>query len=102
MGARGTYDASDAKFLEKLNEEHRARAVKLELHELSLAKDYFTQQEMESFKKPKKLRKVMRGGGGCSSSSSNKSGKSLKPDDLLPLPSMSDSAKASAAVEIKK
>lgn len=79
LGARGTYDASDDKFIEKLNEEHKARAIKLDiLTELKPVTDYFTHQEIEAFKKPRKVRKVMR------------KSKMLKADDLMPLPDESN------------
>lgn len=65
---------SDEKFIEKLNEEHKARAIKLDATEFKLANDYFTAQEMEKFKKPKKMRKVLRS-----------KTKTVKADDLLPL-----------------
>ena len=72
MGSRGVYDTSDDKFIERLNEEHKSRAIKIEaLNELKLATDYMTQQEMEKFKKPKKIRKVLR------------KNKMIKADDLL-------------------
>ncbi len=91
LGARGTYDSSDAKFIAKLNEEHKARAIRLgDMHELTVAKDYFTSQEMEAFKKPKKVRKVLRGAKGS---------KSLKADDLLPLPVETPAVKAEPRVK---
>ena len=49
LGKQGEYDASDSKFIARLNEEHKARAVKLDiLNELKLANDYFTPQELVS------------------------------------------------------
>jgi len=49
LGKQGEYDGSDSKFIERLNEEHKARAVKLDiLNELKLANDYFTPQELVS------------------------------------------------------
>jgi len=46
-GTRGQYDASDDRFIEKLNQEHKARAIKIDaLNELKFATDYMTQQEM--------------------------------------------------------
>jgi U4/U6.U5 tri-snRNP-associated protein 1 len=82
LGAKGMYDASDAKMIAKMNEDFKAKAVRLgDMAELELAKDYYTSAEMEAFKKPKKLRKVMRASG---------KSRSLKADDLLPLPSSSD------------
>lgn len=72
LGVRGQYDASDDRFIEKLNQEHKARAIKIDaLNELKFATDYMTQQEMEKFKKPKKVRKVLR------------KNKMMKADDLL-------------------
>ena len=66
----------------RMNEEHKAKAVRLgEMAELALAADYYTNQEMEAFRKPKKMRKVMRSSAGRSAGD-----KSLKADDLLPLP----------------
>ena len=80
----GVYDASDSKFIERLNQEHKARAIKLDaLNELKHATDYFTPQEMEKFKKPKKIRKVLR------------KSKMLKADDLIPLPTVSAANHAS-------
>ncbi|RNA29920.1 U4 tri-snRNP-associated 1 [Brachionus plicatilis] len=74
LGAKGMYDASDDKFIQKLEDEHKSRAVRLDiLNELREASDYMTAQEMEKFKKPKKIRKGMR------------KNKSLKAADLLPM-----------------
>ncbi len=96
LGAKGMYDSSDSKFIEKLNEEHKARAIRLgDMSELQVAKDYYTNQEMEAFKKPKKARKVMRGGGG------SKSSKTLRADDLLPLPSSETQVNNKTADKVK-
>lgn len=74
LGTKGTYDASDDKFIKKLDEEHKARAIRLDfMSEIKEASDYMTAQEMEKFKKPKKVRKVLR------------KTKALKADDLLPI-----------------
>lgn len=73
LGANGMYDASDERMIERLNEEHKSRAIKLDMDDLRPATDYFTPQEAEAFKKPKKVRKVLR------------KAKMLKADDLLPL-----------------
>ncbi len=51
LGAKGVYDASDVKFIEKLNAEHRARAIKLDLQEFTVAKDYYTEQEIVIYQK---------------------------------------------------
>ena len=49
LGKQGVYDASDSKFIERLNQEHKARAVKLDvLSELKFETDYFTPQEVVS------------------------------------------------------
>lgn len=78
LDAKGTYDASDMKLIEKLDQEHKARAIRIDvLNELKLANDYMTQQELEKFKKPKKIRKVLR----------KSKNKMVKADDLLPLSS---------------
>jgi hypothetical protein len=79
LGDQGKYDASDSKFIEKLNEQHRAKAIKLDfIEELKIAGDYMTPAEHDAikFKKPKnkKQRRVLR------------KNKMLKADDLLPLP----------------
>ena len=51
LGAEGEYDASDQKFLEKLDQEHKAKAIRLDaLNELKAETDYFTQAELVSFK----------------------------------------------------
>jgi len=64
--------------LEKLDEEHRAKAIRIDaLNELKYETDYLTPAELEKFKKPKKIRKVLR--------NSSKKNKSVKADDLLPL-----------------
>lgn len=77
VDATGTFDASDQKLLEKLDEEHKAKAIRINaLNELKHETDYFTPSELEKFKKPKKVRRVIR----------KKKDKSLKADDLLPLP----------------
>lgn len=81
LGARGVYDTSDENFIKKLDQEHKSRAIKLDiLNDLKAASDYMTTEEMEKFKKPKKIRKVMR------------KTKALKADDLLPLPMNSNSS----------
>lgn len=78
LDAKGTYDASDQKFLQKLDEEHRAKAIRIDaLNELKAETDYYTPTELEKFKKPKKIRKVLR---------KSKKEKMIKADDLLPLP----------------
>lgn len=61
LGARGEFDASDAMFINKLNEEHKARALNLDLKEFNVASDYFTQSEMvsRSSKKPHPLIIIM-------------------------------------------
>jgi U4/U6.U5 tri-snRNP-associated protein 1 len=88
LDKKGVYDASDSKFIERLNQEHKARAVKLDaLNELKHATDYFTPQEMEKFKKPKKIRKVLR------------KSKMLKADDLMPLPTVSAAANHASRVK---
>ena len=47
LDSHGTYDASDQKFLEKLDQEHRAKAIRINaLNELKLATDYLTQHEL--------------------------------------------------------
>ena len=52
LGKQGEYDASDAKFIERLNQEHKDRAIKLDvLNELKFATDYFTPQEVVSFRR---------------------------------------------------
>jgi hypothetical protein len=94
----GTYDASDEKFIERLNQEHKSRAVKLDiLNELKLTSDYLTQQEMEKFKKPKKVRKVLR------------KNKLLKAEDLLPTINVnnsenkiSDESMSNSSFKVKK
>lgn len=63
--------------MEKLDEEHKAKAIRINaLNELKHETDYFTPSELEKFKKPKKVRRVIR----------KKKDKGLKADDLLPLP----------------
>ncbi|CAF0842740.1 unnamed protein product [Brachionus calyciflorus] len=90
LGAKGVYDASDDKFIKKLDDEHKARAIKLDiLTELKEASDYMTTQEMEKFKKPKKIRKVLR------------KNKNLKADDLLPLPNETQEVKT-RSVKVEK
>jgi len=72
----GGFDASDQNFLKKLDDEHRAKAIRIDaLNELRQETDYFTTAELEKFKKPKKIRKVLR----------TKKNKQIKADDLLPL-----------------
>lgn len=89
LGSKGTYDASDDKYIQRLNEEHKARAIKIEaLNELKLATDYMTPQEMEKFKKPKKVRKVLR------------KSKMIKADDLLA--TAPESAQLAVKPRIKK
>lgn len=89
LGSKGKYDASDDKYIQRLNEEHKARAIKIEaLNELKLATDYMTPQEMEKFKKPKKVRKVLR------------KSKMIKADDLLA--TAPESAQLAVKPRIKK
>jgi hypothetical protein len=50
LGAHGAYDASDDKFIERLNQEHKAKAIRIDaLNELKLATDFMTQQEMVNY-----------------------------------------------------
>lgn len=82
LGKQGEFDASDSKMIERLNQEHKSRAIKLDaLNELKFATDYLTPQELEKFKKPKKIRKGLR------------KNKLLKADDLLPLPDQNHATK---------
>lgn len=46
LGARGIYDASDENFIAKLNEEHKSRAIKLDVTEFKQANDFYTAEEM--------------------------------------------------------
>ncbi len=73
LGSGGVYDSSMDKFIEKQNEEFKSKAIKLDMNDFKLAKDYLTleEQQQESFKKPKKMRKKLR--------------KVVKADDLVPL-----------------
>ena len=89
LGDSGTYDASDEKFLQRLEDEHKAKAIRIgALNELKAETDYFTQTELEKFKKPKKIRKVLRKG---------KKDKMIKADDLLPLPTETPDADVAAS-----
>ena len=49
LGKQGEYDTSDSNLIARLNEEHKSRAVKLDiLNEIKIANDYFTPQELVS------------------------------------------------------
>lgn len=49
LGAKGTYDMSDEKFIQQLNEDYKSRAIKLEIADLKVTNDYFTPEEMVMF-----------------------------------------------------
>ncbi len=62
------------------------------MNELKHETDYFTPSELEKFKKPKKIRRVIR----------KKKEKTLKADDLLPLPTENKKEVTKRAREVEK
>lgn len=71
LSAQGTADVSKEKRLAEIREQLKNSAITLDSNLLQLAGEYYTPEEMEKFKKPKKkIRKVLRK-------------KELKADDLL-------------------
>ncbi|EDO37415.1 predicted protein [Nematostella vectensis] len=54
----GSYDASKADELQQIQEKLKNEMVSLEMEKPRIASEYYTQEEMVQFKKPKKKRKV--------------------------------------------
>jgi U4/U6.U5 tri-snRNP-associated protein 1 len=48
LGDRGVYDVSDEKYIERLNEEYKSRAIKLDLTDFKVTNDYYTPEELVS------------------------------------------------------
>jgi len=72
IGTSGQGDLDDEYEMNRIRENLKAQQMTLEVTAPRLATDYFTQEEMVQFKKPKKKRKVRKR-------------EMLKADDLLPL-----------------
>ncbi|KAL9958680.1 hypothetical protein ACROYT_G035729, partial [Oculina patagonica] len=77
LGSEGKYDTSKEDEVKKIQAKLKAQMVSLEMAKPQLAAEYYTQEEMVKFKKPKKRRKI-------------KKRETLKADDLETLPGQAD------------
>lgn len=77
LGSGGTYDTTKEDEVKKIQAKLKAQMVSLEIAKPQLAVEYYTQEEMVKFKKPKKKRKI-------------KKRETLKADDLEELPGQTD------------
>lgn len=77
LGSGGEYDTTKEDEVKKIQAKLRAQMVSLEMASPQLVAEYYTQEEMVKFKKPKKRRKI-------------KKRETLKADDLEALPGQAD------------
>ncbi|RMX51409.1 hypothetical protein pdam_00012621, partial [Pocillopora damicornis] len=77
LGSGGTYDSTKEDEVKKIQAKLKAQMVSLEMAQPRPVAEYYTQEEMVKFKKPKKRRKI-------------KKRETLKADDLEALPGQTD------------
>lgn len=77
LGSGGTYDSTKENEVKKIQAKLKAQMVSLEMAQPRPVAEYYTQEEMVTFKKPKKKRKIQRR-------------ETLKADDLEALPGQTD------------
>ncbi|CAF2062360.1 unnamed protein product [Rotaria magnacalcarata] len=90
LESNGAYDMSDEKAVDEMKQEIRARMQTLSLPTPKVASEFYTPDEMERFKKPKKVTKKKL-----------RSRKMLKADDLLAMDSSEPRRTSSTSVTLR-